>query len=85
MKLLVRFIEAELCPIKSQGGGWIVLQHGWGTAAVYADDMRAKLAQIGLTEGKDFTLLEHGGLSPRILKRVMLFNDELFILAKMTI
>lgn len=80
MRLPIRFIEGEHCPMGSQGG-WIVPLSGYGVPRPHPDDVRAALNQIGFVEGVDYRMYTTG-LSDVYLTRVILVSDENFIMAK---
>lgn len=80
MRLPIRFIEADYCPMTSQGG-WIVPLNGVRAPRPDPDDVRVALNQIGLVEGVDYRMYTTG-LSDAYLTRVILVSDENFIMAK---
>ena len=83
MKLPVRFIEGEYCPVASKGG-WIVPLNGWHVPTVHPDVVCAALDQIGLVKGKDYRIYT-SGLGDLRLVRVIILDDESFIMAKMVL
>ena len=92
MKLPIRFIEADMTPIGGSAGGWIVPINGNEVDVV---DIQAALDHMGFAEGLHYRLLtteyfvhdlEYGDSTyVKRLKRVMLFDDQSFIFAKMVL
>lgn len=77
MRDQIRFLEADDCPMRSDGGWMVPLP------ATYIDavEVHKALTNAGLVENKDFTILKWSNK----LKRVMFMSDEAFILAKIVI
>ncbi len=88
MKLKLRMIEAAYTPIGGSAGGWIVPTSG---NPVDAADVTAILDQMGFVEGLHYRILTTDHLDygksayTKRLKRIMIFDDQSFIFAKMVL
>jgi len=91
-----KFLDADHCPMRSTGG-WAVPNvsregklFGSGELEISGQEARRRLTEAGFVEGQDFKIHEHPyTFSPNTdlkpLKRVVFYDDETFIMAKMVL